>query len=196
MTVQGTMVVIVGPSGVGKDSVLTFAAQRMAADRDFTFVRRTITRPADEGGENHESVTIDEFAHMDNEARFCVSWSAHGLKYGIPMSCKHFVDHGGIAVCNGSRQALSRFEDTFPKLYVVAITADPDILAERLYARGRETTSEISGRLERSVNIEVYRKPDLIIDNSHELAQAGDSLIAYLKTIRNNEHKIGAAGSL
>ena len=49
----GAIIVVVGPSGAGKDSVIGFVAQHFADRADIDFVRRVITRPSDAGGEDH-----------------------------------------------------------------------------------------------------------------------------------------------
>lgn len=47
----GRLVYVMGPSGAGKDSILHYAALRLADDVRFSFPRRWITRPADSGAE-------------------------------------------------------------------------------------------------------------------------------------------------
>ena len=64
------MIVIVGPSGAGKDSLMAFAADRLGDRPDIGFVRRVITRPADAGGEAHHAASDDAFAAMAAARQF------------------------------------------------------------------------------------------------------------------------------
>lgn len=59
-SVRGRLVLVVGPSGAGKDTLIDYARSRLEADPDFHFARRVITRPPSVG-EDHESVDVEEF---------------------------------------------------------------------------------------------------------------------------------------
>ncbi|WP_245412708.1 phosphonate metabolism protein/1,5-bisphosphokinase (PRPP-forming) PhnN [Oceaniradius stylonematis] len=172
----GMLFAVVGRSGVGKDSVINHARAALACDHRVLFVRRVISRPADSRGEDHDPVTEDQFRRLLAEGAFCAEWQAHGLHYGIPTAVLDHVETGGVAIVNGSRQALDRLFDRFPHVQVVEIVADPEVIAARLAARGRETAEQIAGRLRRSVP--AYRGADtaVTIDNSGPLAIAGDAL--------------------
>ncbi|MGN7292886.1 phosphonate metabolism protein/1,5-bisphosphokinase (PRPP-forming) PhnN [Rhizobium sp. SAFR-030] len=175
------MVVVVGASGAGKDSLIDYARARRSERADILFVRRAITRNAEAGGEDHEPVSSAEFERRRAEGGFAVHWSAHGLDYGIPYEARAFLAHGGIAIANGSRSVLSRFAAAFPRLLVVNVVARPDILASRLRSRGRETQDDITARLVRS---EAFAIPEqyrcITIDNSGTLPEAGEQLLAAL----------------
>lgn len=176
----GTMVVVVGPSGAGKDSVMSYAARHFAEEARVRFVRRIITRPADAGGEAHEAIDADGFRERTAAGGFAVSWDAHGLSYGIPRETLDDLADGVTLVANGSRSALPAFAEAYPRLKVVLITARPDILAARLAARGRESAEAIAKRLDRTVPEIVVGADTVIIDNSGALEDAGDAFVSVL----------------
>jgi ribose 1,5-bisphosphokinase len=143
---SGRLIAVVGPSGVGKDSLIAGIAK---ARPDLHLVRRVITRPAELGGEPFEGVTEDEFRLRSAAGAFCLAWQAHGLSYGIPADALRNVTAGRDAIANLSRAVLSQAAALFPCLLVMRVTALPETLAHRLAARGRETEEDIRLRLAR-----------------------------------------------
>ncbi|MGO7076158.1 phosphonate metabolism protein/1,5-bisphosphokinase (PRPP-forming) PhnN [Rhizobium johnstonii] len=177
---RGTMVVVVGPSGAGKDTLMNLAARRFKGREDVHFVRRVITRHRDAGGEDHLSVSHQGFAAMEQSGSFAVWWEAHGLKYGIPAEISVALSKGHIVVANGSRSALHRFQAAFPRLKVINVTARPEVLAGRLETRGRETHEDIMARLARGP-LTVRGEYDVVeLDNSGSLEEAEQKMIEIL----------------
>ena len=179
----GTMVVVVGPSGAGKDSVMAYAARHFADDARLGFVRRVITRPADAGGEAHQAIDAESFRRLEAEGGFTVSWDAHGLSYGIPGETHAQLASGVTLVANGSRSALPAFADAYPRLKVVLITARPDVLAARLAARGRESAEAVARRLERAAPEIVVAADTVVIDNSGPLEAAGEAFVSFIAKV-------------
>lgn len=182
----GAIVVVVGPSGAGKDSVIGFVAQHFADRDDIDFVRRIITRPSDAGGEDHESISGEDFDSRLSAGDFAVAWQAHGLKYGIPQDALEKVRAGRILIANGSRAVLGQFRQTFPRVAIVNITASPQVLASRLVARGRESEQDILNRLKRQVP-DILDEPDVTtIDNSGPLEIAGSRFAALVTQLHGS----------
>lgn len=141
---QGRLIAVVGPSGVGKDSVMRGIHDVMP---DIHLVRRVITRVPDLGGEDYDAVSVSEFQDMAANGAFAVHWGAHGLYYGIPQNVRYQLNKGTHCLANFSRKALLAGADAFPGLLVLNITAPPETLAQRLAARGREAEEDIAARL-------------------------------------------------
>lgn len=142
----GRVFTVVGPSGVGKDTLLSGA---VAASPRLHWARRTITRPEVAGGEPFAGVTPEVFCQMQAAGAFVLHWQAHGLSYGIAGAEFSALDQGRDVVFNGSRAALPAALVQYPQLIVLRISAPSQVLAERLAARGRETRAEIGARLAR-----------------------------------------------
>ncbi|MDO6484139.1 phosphonate metabolism protein/1,5-bisphosphokinase (PRPP-forming) PhnN [Shimia thalassica] len=141
------LIAVVGPSGVGKDTVMHALA---ASDPSMSLVRRVITRPSDAGGEDFGGVTRDEFDLRVARGDFCLWWDAHGLSYGIPKSQIEHRPEGTVALVNLSRSILDEARASFDGFRVISLTANPETLARRLGGRGRETQDEILRRLARA----------------------------------------------
>ncbi|WP_426231306.1 phosphonate metabolism protein/1,5-bisphosphokinase (PRPP-forming) PhnN [Pararhizobium sp. DWP3-4] len=187
----GAIIVVVGPSGAGKDSVIGFVAQHFADRADIDFVRRVITRPSDAGGEDHESISGDVFDSRLSAGDFAVAWQAHGLKYGIPKDALEKVRAGRILIANGSRAVLGQFRQAFPRVAIVNITASPQVLASRLVARGRESEQDILNRLKRQVP-DIFDEPDVTtIDNSGPLEIAGSRFAALVTELHGTTPAAG-----
>jgi phosphonate metabolism protein PhnN/1,5-bisphosphokinase (PRPP-forming) len=142
------LVAVVGPSGAGKDTLMAGALARIGPDGRFRFVRRSITRPASAGGEDHEHLDRDAFLRRRDSGGFALWWEAHGLLYGIPRDVEADLAAGRCVVANLSRGALAEADARYP-LLVLEITAPPEVLARRLAARGREDPASIAERLAR-----------------------------------------------
>ncbi|KAA1185469.1 phosphonate metabolism protein/1,5-bisphosphokinase (PRPP-forming) PhnN [Rhizobium tropici] len=179
----GTLAVVVGPSGAGKDTLMNLAARHFAGRPDVHFVRRVITRDGDAGNEDHRSVSEADFDAMEQARAFAVSWEAHGLKYGIPAEVVDVLAQGNLVIANGSRSALHHFQAAFPRLKVINITARREVLAERLMARGRENREDVLKRLERSA-LTVQGSYDVAdIDNSGTLEEAERAIVSVLEAL-------------
>lgn len=143
----GRLIAVVGPSGVGKDSVMQALAHAAPGVQP---VRRAITRPPDQGGEDYEALSLDQFQARAANGGFCLHWQAHGLHYGIPAAVLDDVQHGAQRMANLSRGVLTQAAQLFPDLIILNITAAPATLAQRLRARGREPADDIESRLARA----------------------------------------------
>jgi len=170
-----------GPSGVGKDSLLNGLRQDMAGMAKVPplhLAQRTITRSHHQSNENHEAIDEISFQSLLQNNAFALNWFANGLHYGIRHSQLAPMSEGAWVMVNGSRAYLSEAKLRFPGLTVLNITAPIEILRTRLLARGRENEQDIEERLSRLQSL-VTDPQDLSISNGGSLTES----LAMLKNL-------------
>lgn len=178
----GVFVAVVGPSGVGKDTVLSHLRSRIGAREGFLFPKRIITRCSDA---SEELIEIDKrnFEAQKLAGAFALSWSAHGLDYAVPVSVRSEIAAGKIVVVNISRAVIGLVRTTFHRSRIVLVSAPLEMRAQRIALRGRENESDIRARLARTVDSFAESDADLILDNSGTPEDAARTLLDFLMTI-------------
>jgi ribose 1,5-bisphosphokinase len=160
------LIVIVGPSGAGKDSVMASWRERLHAT-PVHFAQRVITRPP-EHSEAHEAISCAEFERAASHGEFATWWSANGLHYAVRWRELRPLGESRWVVVNGSRAHLAALRLQAPRLKSVEITADVRVRGRRLQARGRENAEAITDRLRREVPTEA----DVRVFNDSALSAA------------------------
>ncbi|QCB48460.1 phosphonate metabolism protein/1,5-bisphosphokinase (PRPP-forming) PhnN [Hydrogenophaga sp. PAMC20947] len=169
------LIYIIGPSGAGKDSVLHTLRQTWPGAAKAHWARRTITRPAQPGGEQHETVDVATFDRLRAQGAFGLHWEANELRYGVRANELAALDQGRCVFVNGSRGHLPTLLTQWPEATVVHISAPPHVLAQRLAARGREKLPAIAARLQREVSLALPSN-HIAIQNDGPLQGAADTL--------------------
>jgi ribose 1,5-bisphosphokinase len=176
----GCLVLVVGPSGAGKDTLLNAARAACADDAEISFVRRCVTREAS-AAEDHASSSEAAFEQALADGAFSFWWEAHGLKYGVPVSIEADLAAGLTVVCNASRNIIADLRARYPRCCVVLITAPEDVRGARLAARGRASDGDVMGRATRAAPGMDELRPALVIDNTGTIDEGTAALLAFLR---------------
>lgn len=171
---------VIGASGSGKDSLLRHAREQLSGHSSIVFAHRYITRPHDAGGENHIALNEAEFDARLAGGLFAMHWSSHGLRYGIGKEINLWLAKGCSVVLNGSREYLERAMLNYHELTPVLIEVAPDILKQRLQARGRESPEDIERRLTHTPVFHGTNRTITCIRNDADIATAGSKLVELL----------------
>jgi len=166
---HGTLVLVVGPSGAGKDTLLSAARKRLADDPRYVFVRRIVTRAAT-AFEEHDTVTAEQFAATAAAGGYALHWQAHGLCYGLGREIDDRIATGHIVVSNVSRGVIATARETYRHVLAIYIDARPEVRAVRIAARGRDAAA--GSRLDPARAQGTRSDCDLVIDNSDALDTA------------------------
>jgi ribose 1,5-bisphosphokinase len=160
----GRLVLVVGPSGAGKDTLLNCARAACAYDPAVVFPRRMVTRQKSDA-EDHDSIDAAAFERAASDGAYALWWQAHGNSYGIPASIDRDIRAGRTVVCNVSRTIIDVARQRYSSVTVVAITAPDEVLQSRLATRQRLSDGSIAQRIERSAEIGRLVVVDIIIRN-------------------------------
>ena len=172
---------VIGPSGVGKDTLIGGARQALDGDKRFSFVRRLVTRPADIDLEDHISLEREDFARARKAGRFALTWQAHGLDYALPIGVDTDLALGRVVIANISRHAVPEAMAKYPLCRVIQISAEISLRAARLSRRGRESRDQIVARLAREGAALPADVTPVVIDNS---SSVGIGVTAFIMALR------------
>lgn len=175
------LILLVGPSGSGKDTLLRAARQQFHGSCELHFVRRYITRPPDANEDNYY-VDSTCFDVLKGNGFFVSCWRAHGNAYGVPRHA--LAGNGGHQklLCSISRGAIADFEKFHDHVTVLQITAPRELLKKRLLGRGREQKEDVEKRLQRATR-PVHARKLITFDNSTGIDQSQRDFIALLGSL-------------
>jgi ribose 1,5-bisphosphokinase len=176
----GALVVVVGPSGAGKDTLIAMACAQCADDPRIVFPRRIVTRPPS-FAEQHDCVSPSQFDAAIGQRAYAFWWEAHGLKYALSAAIDAELRSGTTVVCNVSRAVVSRLRERYARVIVVMVTAPKDVLLARLAARGRESGGDVTERIDRAAPAIDDLKPDILIQNIGDPRDGASRLAAVLR---------------
>jgi ribose 1,5-bisphosphokinase len=173
----GRLILVVGPSGAGKDTLLGLARTAFADDRRIVFQRRVVTREASSSEDNDE-MSPETFRQARMRGDFAVHWEAHGHCYGLPRAIDDEIGAGRTVVANVSRAVVDGMRRAYADVTVVAVTAPPEVLAGRLAARARRSDGQLAERLGRAVD---DAAPDVTIANIGDVEHHARELVRIIR---------------
>ena len=148
----GRLILVVGPSGAGKDTLLGLAKSACTEDRNIIFPRRVVTREAS-ASEDNEELSSAAFREALARSDFALHWEAHGHLYALRRTIDDDIRAGRTVVINASRTVIDAVRQLYANVTVVSITAPPNVLAERIAMRERRSDRRATNRLGRAVDV-------------------------------------------
>ena len=170
---RGAFVGVVGPSGAGKDSVMSRAQALLRKNVSIVFPQRIVTRSPD-AAENNVSMSASDFERIGKGGGFALAWSAHDLSYAVPVKVDSLVAQGRVVVVNVSRSVVPALRQRYARGVVVLIDAPVDLRRDDL---------AVTARLKRAVGGFVPADADIVIDNSGPIERSAEALANYLASL-------------
>lgn len=175
---------LVGPSGVGKDSVLEEIKYRNITQNPPLIVAdRFITRNVREGDDNHIAISEGSFKAKKSNHQFLFDWESHGFKYGIDIQALDYLEDGFNVIVNGSRAYITQAKNIVSDIEIIWLSVSQNVLRDRLFARARESEIEIEARLKRAQEMEKLKpKGCKTVYNDGPIENTVEQVLAWIKT--------------
>lgn len=145
------IVVVSGPSGVGKDTLLE-RMEELHSGLNFHFVVTATTREPRSGeadGVNHHFLNRDQFHNMIVNDELLEWAEVYDNYYGVPRTqVAEALAAGRHVLLRVDVQGAARIRTLVPEaLFIFIMPPDKDALRRRLIARGQNTDESIEQRL-------------------------------------------------
>ncbi len=145
------IVVVSGPSGVGKDTLLE-RMEETHSDLNFYFVVTATTRLPREGeqdGINHLFLSRTQFEILLEDNQLLEHAEVYGNYYGVPKrQVARSLNEGKHVILRVDYQGAERIRTMVPEaLFVFVMPPDKETLRTRLVARGQDTLESIEQRM-------------------------------------------------
>lgn len=149
---KGLFVVISGPSGVGKGTIIELLKKRIT---NAVFVLSHTTRekrPGEKDGEVYHFVTVDEFKNGIEEGKFLEWAQVHQKDYYGTMRemVEKGLDEGRLVIREVDIQGAKSIKALIPKEQLLMIFIQPEnigVLRSRIEHRGKLPEEEIQRRM-------------------------------------------------
>jgi guanylate kinase len=146
---EGRLIILSGPSGVGKDTVIdAWAEQNPAVERVVAFTTRA-PRTGEVDGRDYHFVSVDRFMQHVEAFDFLEYKEVHGNHYATPLShLEALLENGKIAVLKIDVQgALTVMNLRSDATSVFIMPPDVEELERRIRGRGTDEPEVIAKRL-------------------------------------------------
>lgn len=182
------LIIISGPSGVGKDSVVKqLTAINPGLDFAITTTSR-LPRPGEKDGVDYYFVTGDQFDRMIAAGEFMEYSNVYGQQKGVTRKeVRQKWSEGKDVILRIDYQGTIKFRQMYPQvLTIFLLPTSQDELYRRLMDRGSETPETIQTRMETTreemLNLEVF---DYLVFNAHGKL---DETVRKIEAIITAEH--------
>ena len=144
------VVVISGPSGVGKDVLIDRMIESDRIGFHFTVTATTRDpRPGEKDGINHHFVTVDDFVNLIANDDLLEWAQVYGNYYGVPKKqVRDALTAGNHVILRVDVQGAKRLSEIIPEaLLIFIIPPSLDVLKSHLEKRGVDLEVEMTKRL-------------------------------------------------
>lgn len=188
------VVVISGPSGAGKDTVIAGAMDLDPSLSKVATAKTRAPRPGEVEGVHHVFLTDEQFDRWVAEGAFLEYVEIYGHRSGVPRAAvEDLLSQGKTPILRTDIQGARTLSERLDDPLLVFVTApDLDSLERRMRSRAAESESEIAARLaEAEAELAELDWFDLVIINEDGRdLEAARALVHAITAARTTRHRM------
>ena len=185
---KGSLIVISGPSGAGKGTLVDHLVARVPSLWVSVSATTRCPRPGETDAEDYYFLTRDEFESLIERGQLLEWAEVHGNLYGTLASVVEEKRAEGLDVIleidpQGALQVL----DVMPDAVLVFITAPLPELERRIRARGAETDEQVHTRMQTALReLTLVERYNHVVENN-DVSRATEQLVRIIESLRSEE---------
>jgi len=190
--VNPIVVVISGPSGVGKDVMIDRMIESDRIGFHFTVTATTRDpRPGEKDGINHHFVTVDDFVNLIANDDLLEWAQVYGNYYGVPKKqVRDALTAGNHVIMRVDVQGAKRLSEIIPEaLLIFIIPPSLDVLKSHLEKRGVDLEVEMTKRLA-AANEEISQANLFDFTVTNEEGRLDDTVNEVVEIIESESQRI------
>lgn len=149
MMKKGFLVVLSGPSGVGKGTVKKILTERIEEMCVAVTATTRLPRPGEVEGKSYYFKTVEEFERLVAEDAFIEHVTTYGNRYGsLKSEVRRLIDLGKIVIMEIDVKGAVKIKEQMPEaLFIFVMPPSKEELERRIRGRATESDDVIKTRL-------------------------------------------------
>lgn len=181
---RALLIILSGPSGVGKDAVLCRMKQSSLKIEYITTVTTRAQRTGEKDLVDYRFVPVEKFKEMIKQQELLEWAKVYGNWYGVPKNpIKDALEQGKDAIVKVDVQGAATIKKIVPEaVFIFLLPSSREELASRLKQRQTESSTDMALRL-KTVEEEIKQLPMFdytVINRQGELEQAVSDIQAII----------------
>ena len=189
MKTKGNLIVISGPSGAGKGTLVAQLLERVPSTWISISATTRKPRPGEQDGVHYYFLEKDRFMEIAAQGGFLEWAQVHGNCYGTPMDkVKQRIAEGKQVILEIDVQGALQVKKKMPEAKTIFVLPPSfEILEKRLRGRGTESEDVIATRMSNAqLELSLEKEYDYSVVND-ELDRAVNELVALVESISVKE---------
>jgi guanylate kinase len=183
--IEPLLIVVSGPSGVGKDSLVQRMEERGCPFYFVVTATDRPPRPEETDGEDYFFLSTEEFERMIEKNELLEYADVYGQYKGVPkQQVREAMASGKDVVMRLDVQGAATFREIAPEAVLIFLTASSEAeLEQRLRDRGGDSLEQVERRIKKARE-EMKQLPDFdyfVVNRDSELDQAVDDVLAVIR---------------